>query len=116
MTYREILVAIRGSEARRLADLQEQAFIAYRQSDVIATLVGIVLGSKQKAPRIDEAFPGVFPKQEQPKQQIWQLMKARVEEYAAERRRRGEKAGGCDNTGGAPGSDHGRDQGVAQGA
>jgi len=109
MTYREVLAAIRGSEARRLADLQEQAFIAYRQSDVIATLVGIVLGSKQKAPRIDEAFPGVFPKQEQPKQQSWQLMKARVEEYAAERRRRGERSGGSDNAGGTPGTNHRRD-------
>ncbi len=97
MTYGEILTEIRGSEARRRANLQEQALIAYRQSELTSTLVSIILGGRQKVPSITEAFPGIFPEQEQTRQQNWQLMKARIEQFAAARRKRGEKADGGDH-------------------
>ncbi|OUM86649.1 MAG: hypothetical protein BAA01_11615 [Bacillus thermozeamaize] len=102
MTFREILVAIEGVQKRRREELQIQALIAYQQSYLIADLVGIVFGSKQKPPRLHEAFPGIFP--EVPRQQDWRLMKARIEEYAAERRKRGEKHG--HDAGRAPDPDH----------
>lgn len=93
MTYLEILTAMQGGQARRQADLQERALIAFRQCELTATLMGIMLGSKQKAPSLTEAFPGIFP--EQPlRQQNWQLIKARMQEQMAARRKRGEQASG----------------------
>ncbi|WP_052523743.1 hypothetical protein [Geobacillus kaustophilus] len=93
MTLKEILVAIEAEQKRKLEALRQQAMIAYRQADLIACLVGILLGSKQNPPTLTETFPGIFPELERPRQQNWQLMKARIEAYAAERRKRGEKHG-----------------------
>lgn len=93
MTYREILTAVQGNQARRQAHLQEQALIAFRQSELTAALTGILLGSRQKAPSLVEAFPGIFP--EQPlRQENWQLIKARMQARMAARRKRGEQASG----------------------
>jgi len=94
MTFKEILAAIEGAQKRKREELQHQALIAYQQSYLIADLVGIMFGSKQKPPRIYEAFPGIFS--EMPRQQDWRVMKARIEEYAAERRKRGEQQHGDD--------------------
>lgn len=108
MTYAEILAAITGYNKRQEAEMRIQSIIAYRQADQIASLVGIMIGSKQEPPSIQDAFPGIFPelekkaeeqKHQQSKQQSWQVMKARVEAYAAsaaEKRKRGERRG--DNT------------------
>lgn len=82
--------------------MRVQAMIAYRQADQIASLVGIMLGNKQTPPAIQEAYPGIFPEfekkaeEERLQQQQWQIMKARIEEYAArvaEKRKRGERHG-----------------------
>lgn len=95
MTYAEILAAIKGSAKRRETELQYQSIIAYHQSHLISHLVGISLGSKQSPQALHEAFPGIFPdlekraKVQQVKQQNWELMKARIEAYAAEKRKRG---------------------------
>ncbi|MCM1564926.1 MAG: hypothetical protein NC238_03020 [Dehalobacter sp.] len=92
MTYEEISAAIRGRQNQNLNDIKTQALVAYRQADLIAALVGIRFGSKQQAPNLFEAFPGIFSEEEvKPKQQNWQVMKARIETYAAERRKRGER-------------------------
>ncbi|MEG0473326.1 MAG: hypothetical protein RR588_13415 [Solibacillus sp.] len=102
MTYKEILAAINGSVKRQKAELQFQSIVAYHQANFISHLVGISLGSKQSPQELHEAFPGIFPEQEKRaqqqlvKQQNWELMKARVEAYAAEKRKRG-KANGDDN-------------------
>lgn len=99
MTYREIMAAIEGAQQRLRARMQESALISYRQANLIASLVGITLGSKQKAPSLQEAFPGIFPElEQQPRQQNWQLMKARIDAYAAERRKRGGEADGGNNS------------------
>lgn len=104
MTYKEIIVSIRASEKRRRDDLQTRAALAYRQADLIAAFVGCVFGSKQRPPSMDEVFPGLFP--ERPKQD-WRLMKARVQAYADDRRKRGDANG--NNTGRTAGADKRRD-------
>ncbi|ATP40697.1 hypothetical protein CSE16_11915 [Solibacillus sp. R5-41] len=99
MTYKEILAAIKGKSKRQEAELQYQSIIAYHQANLISHLVGISLGSKQNPQALHEAFPGVFPELEKQaqlqlvKQQNWQIMKARIDAYAAEKRKRGEKNG-----------------------
>ncbi|MEG0450956.1 MAG: hypothetical protein RR595_13955 [Lysinibacillus sp.] len=102
MTYVEITVAIKAHVKRQEVDLQYQSIIAYHQANLISHLVGISLGSKQSPQELHEAFPGIFPELEkraemqQVKQQNWELMKARVEAYAAEKRKRG-RPNGDDN-------------------
>lgn len=79
-----------------------QSIIAYRQADQIASLVGIMMGNKQTPMAIHEAYPGIFPEMERKaeldkaQQQHWQIMKSRIEAYAAnaaEKRKRGERLG-----------------------
>lgn len=95
MTYAEILAAIKGSAKRQEVELQHQSIIAYHQANLISHLVSISLGSKQSHPELHEAFPGIFPELEKRaemqkvKQQNWQIMKARIDAYAAEKRKRG---------------------------
>ncbi|MFF2449370.1 hypothetical protein ACFVSW_20210 [Neobacillus sp. NPDC058068] len=104
MTYGEIVASITGFNKRQKTEFQMKSIVAYRQADLIASLVSNVLGSKHQPPSIQEAFPGIFPEiEQQPKQQNWQLMKARIEAYAAEKRaaeerKRGENRG--DDSGG----------------
>ncbi|MBE1554809.1 hypothetical protein [Sporosarcina limicola] len=95
MTYAEISAAIEGFNKRQMHDMRAQAVVAFRQADLLATLISKVFGGKQAAPAIQEAFPGIFPELERQaeKQQNWQLMKARIEAYAAEKRKRGEARG-----------------------
>lgn len=93
MTYAEIIASIQAYEKRIKAEMQIQAFIAYRQADLIAANVARVFGSKHQPISLQEAFPGIFPEETKPRQQNWQLMKERIEAYAAERRKRGEKSG-----------------------
>lgn len=102
MTYAEINAAISAYGKQQEAVMRIQSIIAYRQADQIASLVGIMLGNKKEPPAIHEAYPGVFPElerkaeHEKAQQQHWQIMKARIEEYAAnaaEKRKRGERLG-----------------------
>lgn len=102
MTYREILAAIKGRAKRQEVELQYQSVIAYHQANLIQHLIGISLGSKQSPQELHEAFPGIFPElekraqQQLVKQQNWQVMKARIDAYAAEKRKRG-RLNGDDN-------------------
>ncbi|GEM_PF-2934400 len=99
MTYKEIFAAIKGFSKRQEIELQTKSIIAYHQANLISHLVGISLGSKQAPKEIHEAFPAIFPELEQKaqlqqvRQQNWQLMKARIEAYAFEKRKRGEDRG-----------------------
>jgi hypothetical protein len=120
MTYGEIMAAIHAYEKRLKFEAEKmegetriRAAIAYRQADLTSRMVAQAFGSNSKLPTIYEAFPGIFPEESKPKQQNWQLMKARVEAYAAERRKRGEMKRGNDHRGTAD-PDHGQDGGAAE--
>lgn len=107
MTYGEINAAINAYSKNREVELREKAVIAYHQANQIGHIVGIMVGSKQSEKAIFEAYPGFFPDLEQKsileqaktesQQQHWQIMKERIEAYAAEKRKRGEK--NSDDTG-----------------
>ncbi|OMF54677.1 hypothetical protein BK138_16085 [Paenibacillus rhizosphaerae] len=91
MTYKEISAAISGKQRQLKNDLQTKATLVYR----LGTLVAYGVNQPKDYPAPHEAFPGIF---EEPKtrQQNWQVMKERIEAYAAERRKRGEKLNGND--------------------
>ncbi|GGA31700.1 hypothetical protein [Psychrobacillus lasiicapitis] len=99
MTYAEIYTSIKAYQKRKETDLQTQAVISYHQANLLSHLIGIQFGSKQAQKELHEAFPGIFPKlekqaeQQRIKQQKWQVMKARIDAYAAEKRKRGESRG-----------------------
>lgn len=89
MTYSEILAAIKGNHRRVESEFKTQAALVYK----LGHLIGFAVNQPKDYPTIYDTFPGLFgdpPK----KQQNWEVMKARVEEYAAERRKRGEKKNG----------------------
>ncbi|MFD2334689.1 hypothetical protein ACFSR7_36055 [Cohnella sp. GCM10020058] len=113
MTFFEIEAAIRAYEARLKAEMQKEAMIAYRHADLIAALVARVLGNKNKAPTIQEAFPGIFPEVKQ-KQQDWRLMQERLDEYRQAKRRWRER-GGKHDAGGTADSHNGGDVGPEEG-
>lgn len=91
MTYKEIIAAIQGNQRRVKSELKIHATLTYK----LGNLIGVAVNDPSKYPKITEAFPGMFD--EPKRQQNWQLMKARIEAYAAERRKRGEKNVGDDN-------------------
>jgi len=99
MTYAEISESIKSFQKRQEVDLQFNAVISYHQANLLSHLIGIQFGSKQAQKELYEAYPGIFPKQEKQaeqqriKQQKWQVMKARIDAYAAEKRKRGESRG-----------------------
>lgn len=96
MTYAEITATINAYQKRKRTDMQVQAIVAYKQAETTAALVSRIFGGNNKVPTVYEMFPDLFPEQSKPKQQNWQLMKARVEAYAAEKRKRGEMKHGND--------------------
>lgn len=104
MTLKEIVAAIEGYQKQKRTEWQYQALIAYQQANLTASFVAKVFGGTHKPPALHEAFPGLFPELERPRQQNWQIMKARIEAYAAERRKRGEMHG--HDAGRAANSDH----------
>ena len=97
MTYAEIITAINANNKKLERDwkenLQAQAIIAYK----LGELIGIALNDPKKYPaNVEEAFPKIFDdiKSDGPsKQQDWQIMKARIEQYNyLHKQKRGEKA------------------------
>ncbi|MDQ0091670.1 hypothetical protein J2T12_005110 [Paenibacillus anaericanus] len=89
MTYKEISAAIEGNQRRLKNEVQTQAALVYK----LGNLIGYSVNAPNKYPSIAETFPGLFEEPEI-KQQNWQVMKERIEAYAAERRKRGEKLNG----------------------
>lgn len=86
MTYAEIITAINANnkklEREWKENLRGQAIIAYK----LGELIGIAFNEPKKYPgTVKEAFPKVFDddtKDDGPsKQQDWQIMKARIEQY-----------------------------------
>lgn len=101
MTFKEISAAINAYSKRTETDMRISAIVAYHQARLISHQVGIILGSKAQPQEIFEAFPSFFPHLEKQatlrnqKQQDWRVMKARIDAYAAEKRKRGgEKVNG----------------------
>lgn len=125
MTPWELERVIAAKQKQRKEEMQLRAVIAYQQAGLTAVLVSKSLGSKQKVPDIKKAFPGFFDDSEQTivpaepgkkpfRQQDWRIMKARMEMYAAARRKWGEKKRG-NNDRGTTSADHGQDQRPTEG-
>ncbi|WP_213590405.1 hypothetical protein [Paenibacillus woosongensis] len=126
MTPWELERVIEAKQQWQKEQMQTHAVIAYHQSGVIAALMAKVLGGKQKIPDLRAAFPGIFDDSEQLstptepgkkpyKQQDYRIMKARLEQYAAARKKWGEKKRGNYHRGTAN-SDHSQNSGVTEGA
>ncbi len=80
MTYGEIIEAIEGNQRRTKLQMQIQANLVYQ----LGALVGVAFNEPDKYPSsVKEAFPKLFEDliDDEPKQQDWQIMKARIEEY-----------------------------------
>jgi hypothetical protein len=99
MTFKEIAAAIKAKQKINKNELKQQAELLHS----IATLVGIAVNAPKKYPPFEKAFPKLCEPQEnentkeqKPVQQPWEIMKARVNAYAAEaeRRKRGAKKNG----------------------
>lgn len=118
MTPWELERVIAAKQKQHKEELQSRAVFAYRQAEVTAALMARSWGSKQKAPDIKKVFPGIFedvaitvapePGKKPYQQQDWRIMKARMEMYAAARRKWGEKKRGNHGRGTAS-IDHGQD-------
>jgi len=89
MTYREILAAIEGNQRKVKSELQLHSMLMYR----LGSLVGYAVNDPKNYPSYQKAFP--FG--EKSEQQGWRRMKANIETYAAEWRRRGEIKNGDNN-------------------
>lgn len=114
MSLKQIEVAVKGFQERRRVELQEQAVIAWRMADHIAYNIGAMFNNKTQPLAVHEAFPGFFPELERPKQPVqqdWRIAKARMEAFAIERKKRGEKKNGNDARGNS-GSNNGADSAV----
>ena len=74
MTVEEIAwtASARRDQTRELAQLL--AWVVYNG----ASLIGVAVNDPRKFPRIEEAFPSLFEKQEQ---QDWRVMKQRIEAW-----------------------------------
>jgi hypothetical protein len=79
MTYAEIKAAIEGNQKRTKQDMQIQANMIHQ----LGSLIGVAVNEPKKYPRTTkEAFPKLFNDAKPPtKQQDWQVMKARIEQY-----------------------------------
>lgn len=79
MTYKEIKTAIEGKQKSIKQDMQIQANMIHQ----LGSLIGVAVNEPKKYPRTaKEAFPKLFDDAKPPtKQQDWQVMKARIEQY-----------------------------------
>lgn len=100
MTYKEILTAIQAKQRHQEREMRLQAQMIH----TLGSLVAVGVNSPKKYPKLEDSFPHLFKQQiveksdnsHQPQvvQQNWEIMKARVEAYAAERQKRGEMLNG----------------------
>lgn len=77
MTLREIENYILSRQRVRKMEAQEKATYDYIQSTLIIKGVGMVLGSKQEFPSVEQAYPGIFEDLVEKKQD--ELQKAKDE-------------------------------------
>ena len=95
MTYFEIKEHIKAYAKRNKESMREKAILSYNHAHLIAQLVGISFSGEGKVPQLHDIYPSLFDAPElQGQQQDWRIMKARIEAYSLEMRKRGDKANG----------------------
>ena len=77
MTATEIALAVHAKHEQNKEKAQMQAWIAHST----AALIGLAVNEPKKFPNLEAAFPSLFEKKIQQKQD-WRIMKARMEAYA----------------------------------
>ena len=75
MTLREIENYVRSKQRVRRMENQEKATYDYIQATLIIKGVGLVLGSKEEFPTVEQAYPGVFEDMVKQKQEELQNKK-----------------------------------------
>lgn len=89
MTYGEIIAAIKGNQCKIKQEIQIQASLMYKLSD----LLRFSFNEPNKFPSLQEAFPNLFDdiniSDKKLNQQDWRIMKERISTYAEQKRKRG---------------------------
>lgn len=75
MTLREIENYVKSKQRVRRLENQEKATYDYIQATLIIKGVGLVLGSKEEFPSVEQAYPGVFEDLVEKKQEELQIKK-----------------------------------------
>ncbi|MBU5677913.1 hypothetical protein KQI88_15960 [Alkaliphilus sp. MSJ-5] len=92
MTYSEIIASIEGAQRKAKLEMQFNASLVYK----LGSLIGVAVNDPKKYPSTSkEAFPKLFDDlvEDTSKQQPWQVMKERLNDYNAYlKRKRGENA------------------------
>lgn len=78
MTLREIENYARSKQRVRRMENQEKATYDYIQATLIIKGVGLVLGSKEEFPSVEQAYPGVFEDLVEKKQEELQEKKNKL--------------------------------------
>lgn len=97
MTYLEITTAIKAYNNKQKYEMQKKASMDYVLADLIGSSLSRLFSKDAKYPQIHDVYPHLFKeeKQKQEKQpqqqQHWQIMKERINAYASQKRKRGEK-------------------------
>ncbi len=90
MTYAEIMAAIEGTQKKTKSEIQIQASLVHK----LGSLIGLAVNDPKKYPSTSkDAFPKLFDDlvEDTSKQQPWQIMKERLNDYNAYlKRKRGE--------------------------
>lgn len=75
MTLREIENYVKSKQRVRRLENQEKATYDYIQATLIVKGVGMMLGSKEEFPSVEQAYPGVFEDLVEKKQEELQTKK-----------------------------------------
>jgi hypothetical protein len=93
MTYAEIIECIECSQERQKQQMQLQAGLIHRH----AYLCGYSFNAPSDMPTIYEAFPNVFPPEEEREEQTYEQMKAVLMQYTEEHNTRWQQQGNGDS-------------------
>lgn len=96
MTVFEIREHIKIYAKRRKEDMRERAIHFYNHAQLLALMIQKMITGEGQIPQLHEMYPSLF-EAPQPQQQDWRIMKARIEAYSAEIRKRGEADGQGNN-------------------
>lgn len=80
-TYGELIIIIQAMNDKEMLRMRQEALNTYILADLIGASVARLMDKNSKFPAIHDVYPSLFEKP-QPKQQDWQLTKARLLEYA----------------------------------
>ena len=89
MSAGEVEQMVAAVNKNRLEDMRQEASLIWKLGDLVA----IGFNEPKKYPTLHNAFPGLFKAEDTKKQTSWQIMKARVANYAANKNARMLKAG-----------------------